>query len=184
MAVLLFILLIAVPIAELYVIVQVAQGIGVINTLVVLVAISILGAWLLKQQGMATWRRLQATLARGEMPTKEVTDGAMILLGGALLMTPGFLSDIIGIVLLFPPTRAALKGGTRKLFHRWSEKKVGVVGKIYRANVVGTERDGGPTEPRPAPSVWNPAEPRPAPPGLPRLPSEDPSDEDGSPDSG
>ena len=72
MAVLLFILLIAAPIAELYVIVQVAQGIGVINTLVLLVAISILGAWLLKQQGMATWRRLQETLARGEMPTHRV----------------------------------------------------------------------------------------------------------------
>ncbi len=172
MAVLLFILLIAVPIAELYVIVQVAQGIGVINTLVVLVAISILGAWLLKQQGMATWRRLQATLARGEMPTKEVTDGAMILLGGALLMTPGFLSDIIGIVLLFPPTRAALKGGTRKLFRRWAENKVGPGVRIYRANVVGTQRDVGPTEPRPAP------------PGSPRLPSEDPPDEDGSPDRG
>ncbi|MBK5227902.1 MAG: FxsA family protein [Actinobacteria bacterium] len=164
MAVLLFILLIAVPIAELYVIVQVAQGIGVINTLVILVAISILGAWLLKQQGMATWRRLQATLARGEMPTKEVTDGAMILLGGALLMTPGFLSDIIGIVLLFPPTRAALKGGTRKLFRRWAENKVGPGVRIYRTNV--------------------PTEPRPAPPGSPRLPSEDPSDEDGSPDRG
>lgn len=172
MAVLLFILLIAVPIAELYVIVQVAQVIGVIYTLVILVAISILGAWLLKQQGMATWRRLQATLARGEMPTKEVTDGAMILLGGALLMTPGFLSDIIGIVLLFPPTRAGLKGGTRKLFRRWSENKVGAGVRIYRANVVGTERDVGPTEPRPAP------------PGSPRLPSEDPPDEDGSPDRG
>lgn len=170
MAVLLFVLLIAVPIAELYVIVQVAQGIGVINTLVVLVAISILGAWLLKQQGMATWRRLQATLARGEMPTKEVTDGVMILFGGALLMTPGFLSDIIGIVLLFPPTRAALKGGTRKLFRRWAENKVGPGVRIYRANVVTSER--------------NPTEPRPAPPGSPRLPSEEPSDEDGSPDRG
>src|ERR671919_3124196 len=75
----LLIILLAVPIIELWLIVQVASEIGVLNTIGALIVISVLGAWLLKQQGLATWARLQAALARGEMPTKEVTDGALIL---------------------------------------------------------------------------------------------------------
>ncbi|MPZ69388.1 MAG: hypothetical protein GEU71_07645 [Actinobacteria bacterium] len=172
MAAILFFLLIGLPIAELYVIVQVSQGIGVINTLVILLAVSIAGAWLLKQQGMATWMRLQETLARGEMPGKEVTDGAMILFGGALLLTPGFVTDAVGLVLLLPPTRAALKGATRRLFRRWAENKVPPGVRIYRAGVVRTQRKPGPTEPRVVP------------PGSPRLPSEPRPNEGDSPDRG
>lgn len=158
MGALLFFLLIGMPIAELYVIVQVAQGIGVINTLVTLFAVSVAGAWLLKQQGMATWARLQETLARGEMPGKEVTDGAMILFGGALLLTPGFITDAVGLILLLPPTRAALKGATRRLFRRWAAKKGAPGVRIYRTGVVRTQREPGATEPRPVP----PESPRPA----------------------
>ncbi|HYN37586.1 MAG TPA: FxsA family protein, partial [Actinomycetota bacterium] len=88
---LLLILLLIVPIAELWVIVQVADQIGVVYTVLLLLFVSIAGAWLLKQQGLATWDRMQAALRRHEMPTTEVTDGALILLGGALLLTPGFL---------------------------------------------------------------------------------------------
>ncbi len=136
MGLVIFILLIGVPIAELYVIVQVAQGIGVLYTLALLFTVSVAGAWLLKQQGLATWRRLQTTLARGEMPTNEVSDGALILLGGALLLTPGFLTDAVGLVLLLPPTRAALKGATRKLFRGWAERKVAPGRAVYDAVVV------------------------------------------------
>jgi len=143
MAAILFFLLIAIPIAELYVIVQVAQSIGFFQTLALLIAVSIAGAWLLKREGMATWARLQQTLANGQMPTNEVTDGALILLGGALLLTPGFLSDIVGLVFLIPATRALVKGGTRKLLGGWARRKVGVVGtvgraggKVYEAGVV------------------------------------------------
>src|SRR5918999_6009357 len=106
---LIFLFLLAMPIVELAVIVQVAEEIGVLETLAVLVAISIAGAWLLKQQGLATWRSLQATMARGQVPTKEATDGALILFGGALLLTPGFVTDAFGLLLLLPPTRALLK---------------------------------------------------------------------------
>ena len=140
MAGLLFILLIAIPIAELYVIVQVAQGIGILPTLALLIGISVAGAWLLKREGTATWARLQQTLARGQVPTNEVTDGALILFGGALLLTPGFLSDVIGLILLIPPTRALVKGSARKVFARWARRRGGTVtrvgGRIYEAGVV------------------------------------------------
>jgi UPF0716 protein FxsA len=126
--VLLFVLLIAVPIAELYVIVQVAHLIGLVPTLVVLLAVSILGGWLLKREGTAAWRRVRATLARGEMPALEVADGALVLLGGALLLTPGFITDAAGLLLLFPMVRVALRGGIRRLLWRWGRNRVAVVG--------------------------------------------------------
>lgn len=162
-----FLLLLLVPLAELWVIVQVAEGIGVLNAIGLLLLVSIAGAWLLKQQGMATWRRLQATLQRGEMPTNEVTDGAMILFGGALLLTPGFLTDIVGLVLLIPPTRVALKGAMRRLLARWARKRSEARG-VYSATVVRVERDEGNGPKRPSE-------------GLPSSPR---SDEDGSRDTG
>jgi UPF0716 protein FxsA len=102
-------LFLVVPIAELYVIVQVAQGIGILETIVVLVGVSMLGAWLAKREGLEVLRRLQGTVAAGRVPSPEIVDGALILFAGALLITPGFLSDCLGVVLLFPPTRAALR---------------------------------------------------------------------------
>src|SRR5919106_4220252 len=142
----LFALLIVVPIVELWVIVQVAGSIGLLETIALLIAVSATGAWLLKQQGMATWRRLQATLERGEVPTREVTDGALILFGGALLLTPGFVTDAIGIVLLLPPTRAAIKGAARRSLARWARGRSGV--RIHTTTAVSVEpRDNGPTAP-------------------------------------
>ena len=107
---LLFVLFILVPIAELYVIIQVGQEIGALWTIALLIADSILGAMLLRSQSRAAWRRFNEQLAAGRMPGKEIADGAMIIFGGALLITPGFLSDILGILLLLPPTRAVLRG--------------------------------------------------------------------------
>jgi UPF0716 protein FxsA len=140
----LIVVLLAIPIAELWVIVQVAQGIGVLNTLGLLILISVVGAWLLKQQGLATWARLQRALAAGQMPTREVVDGALILFGGALLLTPGFLSDCIGIVLLLPPTRAVVKRLFRPLLARWATRRFVPPGarRVYDATVVG----GSPTK--------------------------------------
>ena len=137
----LFALLIVVPIVELWVIVQVAGSIGVLETIALLIAVSATGAWLLKQQGMATWRRLQATLERGEVPTREVTDGALILFGGALLLTPGFVTDAIGVVLLLPPTRAAIKGATRRTLARWARRRTGL--RIYSTTATRVEREEG-----------------------------------------
>ena len=144
-------LLLAVPIAELFVIVQVADAVGFFETLVLLIGISIGGAYLLKQQGLATWVRFQDALARGEIPAREVTDGALILVGGALLLTPGFLTDAVGLVLLLPPTRAAIKAASRRLLGRWAERGYVPGGtRIYSTRVTQTRRDyhDGPT-PRP-----------------------------------
>jgi UPF0716 protein FxsA len=137
----LFLLLLVIPIAELYVIVQVADAVGFFETLVLLIGISIGGAYLLKQQGLATWVRFQDALAHGEIPARHVTDGALILLGGALLLTPGFLTDIVGLVLLLPPTRAVIKSASRRLLGRWAARRFVPGGaRIYTAGVTRTKR--------------------------------------------
>ena len=98
----LFILL---PLAELYVILKVGDAIGVPWTILLLAADSILGAMLLRSQGRAVWRRFNEALATGRMPHREVQDGVLVIFGGAFLITPGFLTDVIGLLLLLPPTR-------------------------------------------------------------------------------
>jgi UPF0716 protein FxsA len=102
-------LFLAVPIIELIVIVYAAQTIGTPQALVLLVLMSVVGAWLVKVEGVGVWRRLQATLGRGELPHREVVDGALILVAGALLLTPGFFTDAIGLLFLAPPTRAVIR---------------------------------------------------------------------------
>jgi UPF0716 protein FxsA len=106
---LLVLLFIVVPIAELVVIIQVGQLIGVWWTVALLLADAVLGSMLARSQGRAAWRRLNAALQEGRMPAREVLDGALVLFGGALLLTPGFLSDILGLILLLPPTRAIVR---------------------------------------------------------------------------
>ena len=105
----LFIIFIVVPIAELYVLIQIGQAIGVLPTIALLIADSLLGAWLMRSQGRAAWMRFNAALAEGRVPGREVMDGALVIFGGALLLTPGFLSDILGLILLLPPTRAVVR---------------------------------------------------------------------------
>ena len=105
----LVLLFIAVPIAELAVIIQVGQAIGIWWTIGLLIADSLLGSWLMRHQGRASWRRFNEAVAAGRVPTREVLDGALVIFGGALLLTPGFLTDILGLVLLIPPTRAIVR---------------------------------------------------------------------------
>jgi UPF0716 protein FxsA len=102
-------LILVIPIAELVVLLRVADGIGIPETIVLLLAVSAVGAWLVKREGLGVLRRIQATVDRGQVPTRELVDGALIMLAGALLVTPGFLSDLVGILLLVPPTRAVLR---------------------------------------------------------------------------
>jgi UPF0716 protein FxsA len=140
----LFALLIVVPVVELWIIVQVAHQIGFLDTLGLLILISIGGAFLLKQQGMATWRRMQTALARGEMPGKEMTDAFLVMLGGALLLTPGFLSDVFGIIFLLPPTRAMFKGVAGRVLAGWVNRRTGgVPRRIYDAKVIRSGRPAG-----------------------------------------
>jgi UPF0716 protein FxsA len=104
--VLLVLLFILVPIAEIYVIIQVGQAIGPWWTIALLIADSILGSMLMRSQGKAAWRRFNAAIAEGRPPAREVLDGVLVIFGGAFLLTPGFISDIFGLIFLIPPTRA------------------------------------------------------------------------------
>src|SRR4051794_8962285 len=106
---LLFVIFIVVPIAELYVIIQVGQSIGVLPTIALLILDSILGTMLMRSQGRITWRRFNEVLQAGRPPAREVIDGALVLLGGAFLLTPGFLTDVLGVALLLPPSRALIR---------------------------------------------------------------------------
>lgn len=126
MPVLLFVLFILVPIAELYVLIQVGQTIGVPSTVALLIADSLLGAWLLRREGSKAWRAFRAALDARRLPAREVADGALVLFGGALLLTPGFLSDALGLLCLLPPTRAVL----RRLLTTVVASRLGPVGLV------------------------------------------------------
>jgi UPF0716 protein FxsA len=117
-ALFLVLVFIVLPIAELYVIIQVGGAIGVLPTIALLIADSFLGAALLRSQGRAAWRRFNEALAAGRVPAREVFDGTMIILGGAFLLTPGFITDAIGLLLLIPPTRAIFRGIVARLASR------------------------------------------------------------------
>src|SRR3954453_22462545 len=111
----LVLLFIAVPIAELAVIIQVGQAIGIWWTIGLLVADSLIGWWLMRHQGRASWRRFNEAVYGGRIPTRELLDGALVIFGGAPLLTPVFIPAILGGVLLIPPPRPLV--GT--IFSRW-----------------------------------------------------------------
>jgi len=115
---LLVLLFIAVPFAELYVLLQVGHAIGVFNTLGLLILVSVVGAWLSKQAGLGVLRRMQAALNAGRVPGSELVDGFLVLLAGGLMITPGFLTDIVAIFLLLPPVRAGVRRELRRRFAR------------------------------------------------------------------
>lgn len=106
---LLALLFIVVPIVELYVIVQVAQSLGVLPTIVLVMAVSTVGAWLCKREGLGLVRRVQRELDAGRVPTGALVDGFLVLFAGALLLTPGFVTDLLGLALLLPPVRMAVR---------------------------------------------------------------------------
>jgi UPF0716 protein FxsA len=130
MPLILVLLFIVVPILELYVIIQVGQLIGVVPTLILLLADALLGSMLLKHEGRGAWRRFNEALAARRFPGREVADGVLIVIGGTLLLTPGFLTDIFGLFLLLPPTRAIARRVLKRL-------------TIGRFTVVGVGRGAG-----------------------------------------
>lgn len=105
----LLILFVVVPIVEIYVIIQVGQEIGALWTVALLVVDSVAGSLLMKSQGRAAWRRFQRATSEGRVPAREVLDGVLIIFGGAFLLTPGFVTDLLGALLLLPPTRAVIR---------------------------------------------------------------------------
>lgn len=145
MVFLLALLFFTVPFAELAFIIYVGSQLGVPETLLLLVAVSVVGAWLAKRQGLGVWRAVQRRLEAGQMPGKELTDGLLVLFAGALLLTPGFLTDIVAVLLLLPPVRAGIRRLVRKRF----EHRIEV--RTFRA-ASGTGRDAGPAGAVDAPS--------------------------------
>ena len=113
---LLLALFIVVPLVEIYVIVQVGHAIGVFNTLGLLLLVSFVGAWLTKHEGFIVLQRLRAQLDAGRAPTAELIDGVLVLAAGVLMLTPGFVTDAVGLLVLFPPTRALLRAVLRRRF--------------------------------------------------------------------
>ena len=114
MPALLFVAFIVVPILELWLISQVANLISWPVTIATLIAEAIVGAWLVKREGRSTWRRFrEAISSRNRVPAVEVVDGALVLIGGTLLLTPGFLTDIAAFVFIVPPTRALVNRSIR-----------------------------------------------------------------------
>jgi UPF0716 protein FxsA len=124
MRLLLVLLFVVMPIAELAVLIQVGQVIGVWWTIALLIADAVLGSVLLRAQGRAAWRRFNQALAGGRIPHREVLDGVLIIFGGALLLTPGFITDVFGLLFLIPPTRVLMR---RLLVHRGTLKLVGAM---------------------------------------------------------
>lgn len=118
MPVVLFLLFIIVPLVELWVIIQVGEMIGALGTVLALLAISLVGAALTRREGLKAWVRFRQALAEGRLPAEEVTDGALLLLAGALLLTPGFVTDGVGLALLAPPSRALINRGLRSAARR------------------------------------------------------------------
>jgi UPF0716 protein FxsA len=157
---LLFLLFIVVPIAEIYVIIQVGQAIGALWTILLLIADSIIGARLLSWQGRRAWVRFQAAIAEGRVPHREVMDGVLIVLGGAFLLTPGFITDVLGLVLLIPPSRAVVR---RVLTRAIVRRRLGFARVVTWSPTAGRPGAGRPEPPKPT------AYPSP-PPDSPRSP--------------
>lgn len=115
---LLALLFLVVPFVELFLIIRVGEAIGAGATVGILVLISVVGAWLVKREGLGVLRRARARMRMGEVPGNELTDGVSILFAGALLLTPGFITDVLGILLLVPPVRAGLRRSAIRAYRR------------------------------------------------------------------
>lgn len=128
---LLFVLFVVVPIVELYVIVQVAQGIGVLNTLGLLILVSAAGAWLVKRAGMGVLARIRRQVEQGSVPNNALIDGVLVLVAGVLLLVPGFVTDVMGLALVTPPVRIAI----RQMLVRRFRGRTDVIRATYRGRI-------------------------------------------------
>jgi UPF0716 protein FxsA len=156
--VLLFVfLLVLIPIIELYVIVEVAGSLGAIETVFLLFAMALGGAWLVKREGLGVARRVRQQLDRGELPAAEVVDGLLILLAGVLMVTPGFVTGAVGLLVLIPFVRRPLgrlalgRLATRADRYTSTTRRFGSGFAVYDVTEVrSADRSGhGPERPRP-----------------------------------
>jgi UPF0716 protein FxsA len=133
----LVILFIVVPILELWLIIEIGGAIGVVPTLALLLADALLGSLLLRHQGRGAWQRFNKALAERRFPGKEVADGLLIAIGGTLLLAPGFLTDIVGLLFLIPPTRAIVRRLLKGIVGRRLIVMGGPAGAAYGAASAG-----------------------------------------------
>jgi UPF0716 protein FxsA len=115
---------IAVPLLEIYVLIQVGQVIGAWWTIAALIAVSVLGSWLIRREGRRAWRALTEATSTGRLPNRELLDGGLILVGGVLMLTPGFVSDVAGLFLIMPPTRPFARRAATWLLGRQLARQV------------------------------------------------------------
>jgi UPF0716 family protein affecting phage T7 exclusion len=154
----LFVLFVVVPIVEIFLILQVSDLIGGWQTVGLLIAEMIFGGWIVRREGRRAWQALNAALLRGVMPDRELADAALVLVGGTLLLTPGFLTDAIGFWFVLPPTRPVVRRllaayAARRL--RAAQNQMGIpygfAGRDGKAGQAGSapggERDGGGRDP-------------------------------------
>ena len=123
MPALLLVVFVIVPLVELYAIIQVGSAIGVLPTIGLLLLSAVLGGWLVKREGVRVWRAFRLAVEQGRVPARETADGALVIFGGALLLTPGFVTDVLGLICVAPPTRAVM----RKALLAFATSRVGVV---------------------------------------------------------
>jgi UPF0716 protein FxsA len=150
----LIVLFIVVPILELWVIIEIGSLIGVVPTLALLLADALLGSLLLRHQGRGAWQRFNKAIAERRFPGREVADGLLIAIGGTLLLAPGFLTDIVGILFLIPPTRAIVRRLLKGIMGKRFIVMGGPAGAAYgaasganRAYGYAKPGDRGPDEP-------------------------------------
>ena len=133
MPALLVVLLVVVPLAELYVLIQVGQVIGALPTIALLVVMSVVGGLLLRREGNRTFRAFRDAVQAGRVPAREIADGVLVVVGGALMLTPGFLTDVVGLLCVLPGSRAVLRRGlTRAVAKRFGPGPLGGGGPVRR----------------------------------------------------
>ena len=147
----LLLLFIVVPLLELYVILQVGEAIGVLPTIGLLIVDSVLGAMLMRSEGRRAWTRFNLAVSEGRVPAREAIDGVLVVFGGALLLTPGFVTDILGAVLLLPFTRPFVR---RILVRRFAGRMVASARSVpRRPPMSGWDVDGTAHEVDPRPRL-------------------------------
>jgi UPF0716 protein FxsA len=135
-------LLIAWPIAELVVAIEVARAIGVLAMIALLLLSWPLGTWALRSQGRLVWRRLAVAVSEQRAPGRELIDGALVLIGGSLLIVPGFITDVLGLLCLLPPTRFLLRSRfVRSLQSRTMERAFRVTVRDYDVDSTAQDVD-------------------------------------------
>ena len=139
----LFVAFIVLPVVEIFLITQVAGQIGWLPAILLVIGVSLAGAWLVRREGMSVIRRVRDALRSGRMPTNELADGAMIFFASALMLTPGFLTDALGLCLLIPPIRAVLRPPVIAFFRKRLEVRVSGLGGGAAASGFGSDPFGG-----------------------------------------